>query len=840
MTTTALDQTIDLQGLQPQVNSLQQIYGLKNHTATLIAVAQTIITRLRTYNIQTLTIRQLHYQMVSHCVGLMVLNGKKTVPLYANTDKYYRKLDRALTTARKQRIIPWQVFVDRSRPRWANKMTEKSIASKFIDPEKTFRQHILTQLRDEWEKTYSLPKWFKQPQRVVVLCEKDALAGVFVDICEEWEVPFFVGKGYSSITVRYGLWEQIRTLLETVDDGEPVEEVIVLAFGDHDPSGLDIIRLMGEEGTEEVGAGITVEHSALTQQQIHDYNLVPIPTKDNDPRTDGYRDQYGDEACELDAIPPPALQSILRNAIEEYYHPGVWEHDVQSQIRAWQVRFMEEREEATKTIIEATDWDLDEKLKEEEPEEEEQDLSGVDINEEIPEPRYNKEDREALDQYMKEVRNEIDTLIRRQQDAFKPYQKEDGTWVMYEWSANFTFMDKRGKDAEPTFEEPGNPEDNKRLRELLAAHMHFTREPDPLPPLSERGMKQWRVYRKRVKLQYDAKWKADLEKGIEEAKDRFEAVPPVPVYDDRPEHPLIPKLDLSKEDQKLYDAWKDAHGSEVDQLISDIFHRCAIHLIVQGAICDSRDSTTPDTARSILEGNKELCEKGPTLSQGGFKQWIAYEIGRRTQIGETKPKHPAIPELNLSEEDQRKLDVWKDQHGSKVVDLTNRLFGGRLADLKTGKNIGPGKQVISEMSSEELFNQLLPEWNKLQKEGPPLSKEGFRKWLLYDVACGVRVSERNRLNLEAHQEKEARKEQRKQELTQKREEDRKKAWRKQVDEAINSGHFLVIDQGSSVLCRGDTLSPEKYRDASRRFPDLVAVQGDEACKALEEDESLYY
>ncbi len=96
------------------------------------------------------------------------------------------------------------------------------------------------------------------------------------------------------------------------DDGRPAK---ILYMGDHDPSGLDMIRDVRERlGT--FGIGVDIEPIALTWDQVEEYNPIPNPAKFKDPRASDYVAKYGKISYEVDALDPLVLRQVLRDAIE--------------------------------------------------------------------------------------------------------------------------------------------------------------------------------------------------------------------------------------------------------------------------------------------------------------------------------------------------------------------------------------------------------------------------------------------------------------------------------------------------------------------------------------------
>ena len=75
--------------------------------------------------------------------------------------------------------------------------------------------------------------WDEQNAYVEIWLEKDALAGVLVDVTQKWDVPLMVTRGFASLSYLHEAAETIR------DQNKPT---YLYYFGDHDPSGVDIPR----------------------------------------------------------------------------------------------------------------------------------------------------------------------------------------------------------------------------------------------------------------------------------------------------------------------------------------------------------------------------------------------------------------------------------------------------------------------------------------------------------------------------------------------------------------------------------------------------------------------
>ena len=221
-----------------------------------------------------MTIRQLFYRLVS--LGTIA----KTETEYKTT------VIRLLGEMRRAGEVPFGWIADNTR--WMRKPPTHSSLGGF--------------LRRSAE-TYRRAVWDNQDAYVEVWLEKDALAGVLIDVTAPWDVPLMVTRGYASLSYLHSAAEAIAA------KGKPA---YLYYFGDHDPSGLDITRAV-EEGIREFApaADIFFERIAVTPEQIQSLALPTRPTKTTDSRSKGFEGG----SVEVDAIPPAELRQMVEDCI---------------------------------------------------------------------------------------------------------------------------------------------------------------------------------------------------------------------------------------------------------------------------------------------------------------------------------------------------------------------------------------------------------------------------------------------------------------------------------------------------------------------------------------------
>lgn len=266
-----------------------------------------------------LTLRQLYYQLV-------------TKNIIRNEEKSYKKLGNVVSDARLMGLIDWDAIEDRVRvPR---------IQSEWPNPKSLMESAL---------RAYRLPRWKDQPNYVELWVEKDALAGILQPIAAEYHVPMMVNRGYSSqsamhdaavrfIEAAVGGSVPYKTLaaeceVKPGDKGyermsevyvvnrEEIEkhskkELFLLYLGDHDPSGEDMVRDIGER-LAMFGALVEVRKLALTMDQVEEYEPPPNPAKLSDSRAEKYIAKHGAQSWEVDALPPDVLDRVIREALDE-------------------------------------------------------------------------------------------------------------------------------------------------------------------------------------------------------------------------------------------------------------------------------------------------------------------------------------------------------------------------------------------------------------------------------------------------------------------------------------------------------------------------------------------
>lgn len=235
-----------------------------------------INTIIEEYRLQgyKLTLRQLYYQLVSRDI----------IP---NNVKEYSKIGNILTKGRMGGIVDWEAIEDRVRvpdlPYFCD-----DVEDAISDTINYYRKD-----RQEGQKNY-----------VEMWVEKDALSNILREKTHDYHIRLMVNRGYSSCTAMYDSFQRFAMAVKRSQTPH------ILYLGDHDPSGLDMIRDISDR-LEEFGTPLEVKSIALTMPQIELYNPPPNPAKLTDPRAKWYVKEFGNTSWEVDALNPQTLHEVI-------------------------------------------------------------------------------------------------------------------------------------------------------------------------------------------------------------------------------------------------------------------------------------------------------------------------------------------------------------------------------------------------------------------------------------------------------------------------------------------------------------------------------------------------
>ena len=297
----------------------------------LISTCNTIIREYQADGL-VLTLRQLFYQLVSRDV----------IP---NTVKEYKRLGDVVNDARMAGLMDWAAIEDRTR----NLNTQAHWSSP-------------SDILEACASQFRMDRWANQEVYLEVWVEKEALAGVFERACRPLDVPFFCCRGYVS---QSEMWGAAQRFVPHVKAGK---SIVILHFGDHDPSGLDMSRDIRDRLTlfieHHTSPDITIDRLALNMDQVLQYNPPENPAKTTDSRFASYAEQFGESSWELDALNPRTLNKLVLDNVLRHADADLFKETREGEAQARAI---------LQTV--ADNWDhVDEKVREEFPDEFENNL----------------------------------------------------------------------------------------------------------------------------------------------------------------------------------------------------------------------------------------------------------------------------------------------------------------------------------------------------------------------------------------------------------------------------------------------------------------------------------
>lgn len=230
----------------------------------------------------SLTLRQVYYRLVA--AGII-----------ENTQRSYKNLGNLINDARLAGKIDWYAIEDRTR-NLSGRYSYQDLGDFMVSEASSFH----------------LNYWTEQDTYIEVWVEKDALKGVVGQACYPIDVDFFSCRGYTSQSEMWGAAQRL------INRSKYFERVVILHFGDHDPSGIDMSRDI-QDRMELFGVrNLEFKRMALNMDQVEQYNPPPNPAKVTDSRYDGYVDEFGEECWELDALEPSVIKDLITSQVIQY------------------------------------------------------------------------------------------------------------------------------------------------------------------------------------------------------------------------------------------------------------------------------------------------------------------------------------------------------------------------------------------------------------------------------------------------------------------------------------------------------------------------------------------
>jgi hypothetical protein len=208
------------------------------------------------------------------------------IGLIPKDQKQYDSIQKRLSKMRKAKVLPYDWISDGTR--WVRQPTT------FDSTREALEYAILT---------YRRAIWTEQRIHIEFWLEKEALAGTIADNLREWDIPFYVSRGFSSHSYLYSAAQNLMAMQK---------ESHIYVMTDCDKAGLSIKDCIRQELAERCAGHpheIYIHRLALTPDQVKAWG---IQTRDAKP---GKGIMPGNQDADLDAIPPDLFRGLVKDAI---------------------------------------------------------------------------------------------------------------------------------------------------------------------------------------------------------------------------------------------------------------------------------------------------------------------------------------------------------------------------------------------------------------------------------------------------------------------------------------------------------------------------------------------
>lgn len=279
---------------------------------------------------QKVHLRGLHYRLMA--------TGKVLKPngeVYRNTDADYTWLgEHAAKAARWLEFVPFDRIVDEKNepPEILTLDAERTSSGTWLVP------GLAAELPDPDELMPYLTcgTATRQPYRIILVGEKSSLRPILLPFAEQVAGELLLPSGELSDTMVYDMAERAAA------DDRPA---VALYFSDFDPAGYNMPTVVARklQALKDLkptwNLDISVRSVALTYKQVIALDLPSTPLKDTERRADSWRERWGREQTEIDALAalqPEVLRQLVADAIAPFFDASLAERTEVAQ-RHWRI-----------------------------------------------------------------------------------------------------------------------------------------------------------------------------------------------------------------------------------------------------------------------------------------------------------------------------------------------------------------------------------------------------------------------------------------------------------------------------------------------------------------------
>jgi len=277
----------------------------------IIPRVKKILEERREQGVPAATLRGIFYILVS--LGLI-----------DNVQQRYKGLSKALVTARRDGIVPYEWIIDESRD-------IIDIYDVYYTPQQLIDTRInrLIELPDIF-KEQMIPRWHNQSSYIEIWIEKNAMASlVSAILTQSRQVRIVPNGGWSSESYIKQNIERIKRISLKHD------ETTVLYYGDYDPTGLRMVKNLKRDLQER---NINFEHEAITKEQIAQFGLEHLKNPDpeveaklnKDSNKDSFKAENDNQLFQievdaLNALKPQDFVTLLEDSVDKYFDADIYD-----------------------------------------------------------------------------------------------------------------------------------------------------------------------------------------------------------------------------------------------------------------------------------------------------------------------------------------------------------------------------------------------------------------------------------------------------------------------------------------------------------------------------------
>lgn len=248
-------------------------------------------------NFWPLTVRQVHYRLLNAPPLTQDTKKKSERWRYRNDQASYNKLSNLLVAARYLGHVPMHAIDDPTR-------TSKDFSQYGWENTTDF----ISQQSDRFLTGFYRNRREGQTRHVEVLLEKNTLLNIANPVCDRFDVPFTVNRGYGNPSV----WAKIEKRWR--DNG--CKPFVLLSVSDHDPEGFNLVDDAIRSLRHIHQVDVDLVRVAITHDQVADLDLAPNFAKEGSTRFKEYVERTGaNQTWECEALDPQFLRDQLEDAI---------------------------------------------------------------------------------------------------------------------------------------------------------------------------------------------------------------------------------------------------------------------------------------------------------------------------------------------------------------------------------------------------------------------------------------------------------------------------------------------------------------------------------------------